>query len=149
MSLLCWSGTLSNLHMESDHTCLKEPESSFFSPALHLAFCMSALRRDKVVLLTHPPPCRSVHVRSHLLLSKRLSNECGSHFFTGLDELILAVLILMMKVDLWVGALQLYGPAAENKAAPKHHRSMTIAKSEVIAAPRSPPQAPLQHDNSN
>lgn len=49
----------------------------------------------------------------------------------GLDELILAVLILMMKVDRWVQALQLYGPAPEPRPPPKQLRSLTMSKEEV------------------
>lgn len=53
-----------------------------------------------------------------------------TNFIAGLDELILSVLILMMKVDTWVKALELYGPVNEPAPDIKLGRSMTT-KSEV------------------
>lgn len=47
---------------------------------------------------------------------------------SGLDELILAVLILMMSVDKWVRALELYGPVETTPQDPRPHRSLTIVK---------------------
>jgi hypothetical protein len=51
-----------------------------------------------------------------------------------LDELLLSVLVLMMKAERWVHALELYGPADEPEIAIKPARSMTCAKEDHVCS---------------